>query len=70
MQYGLSCATETWLLDAYLHSQLNQTKVRKQDAINGLRYAFLHPASHMHAMSFVRANWHLIEENFTGRLRW
>ena len=56
----MSCSREPWLINKYLKLQLNETIVRKQDAINGLRYSLSHSTSHYYAWNFIKENWNEI----------
>ena len=60
MQNALSCAREPWLLNKYLSDQLNNTKVRKQDTLYGLRYACTKPLGNILAWDFIKSNWNQI----------
>jgi hypothetical protein len=64
LQYGLSCSKESWLIIKYLSSQLNETKVRRQDTISGLRFAAINSYAHMLTWSFVKANWHRLLDRY------
>ena len=53
----MSCTREPWLLNKYLNDQLNETKVRKQDTLSGLRYALSHSNSYSLAWNFIKDKW-------------
>jgi len=66
LQYGMSCSKEPWIITKYLNLQLNDSVVRKQDAIFGLRYSLSHPSSFIHAYDFVKAKWFGLVNNVSS----
>jgi hypothetical protein len=66
LQYGMSCSKEPWIITKYLNLQLNDSVVRKQDAISGLRYSLSHPSSFIHAYDFIKAKWNDILNKYAG----
>ena len=71
LQYGMSCAREPWLINKYLHYQMDESKVRPQDTLRGLSNAFKHANSYQLAWKFVRENWDLlIDRLFAALLFW
>lgn len=53
----MSCTKEPWLLNKHLNNQLNETKVRVQDSLTGLRYTTYKPYSNVIAWNFIKNNW-------------
>lgn len=59
---GLSCTKEPWLLRRYLNDQFNETKVKRQEAFDGLRNIASSFYGNLIAWNFVKSNWSLITE--------
>ena len=64
LQYAMSCAKEPWLINKYLNNQINQTKIRNQDSLIGIRYGATKSYSNMITWKFVKNNWlELMKQN-------
>lgn len=57
LQSGMSCTKETWLLRRFLDDQLDETKVRKQDSLSGIRAAAVKSFGNALTWKFVKDNW-------------
>ena len=60
LQNAMACTREPWLVNKFLNDQLNNTKVRKQDTLYGLRYAATKPLGNVLAWDFIKSNWNQI----------
>lgn len=56
----MSCIKEPWLILKHLNNQLNDSKVRTQDALFGVRYATYKPYSNEITWSYVKTNWNTL----------
>ena len=56
----MSCTKEPWLIAQHLNNQLNESKVRTQDFLFGIRYATYKSYSNVIAWAFVKNNWNTI----------
>ncbi len=62
---AMATTKEPWLIARYLNDQLNQTKVRKQDTVFGIRYALLNSYSNPYTWNFIKKHWtYLVEKYF------
>jgi hypothetical protein len=60
----MSCAKEPWLIKKHLNNQMNQTKIRNQDSVIGIRYGTTKSYSFIITWNFVKNNWlELIKQN-------
>ena len=68
LQAGMSCTTETWLLKRFLDDQLDESKVRKQDSLSGIRSAAVKAFGNPFAWNFVKENWQELYERYGNGL--
>ena len=53
----MSCTKQPWLISRYLNDQINSTKVRLQDATNGIIYGAQTTFGNLRTWTFVKDNW-------------
>lgn len=60
----MACTREPWLINRFLNDQLNDTKVRKQDTLFGIRYASVKPLGNIMTWDFIKTNWNELFERY------
>ena len=53
----MACAQQQWLITRFLNDQLNDTKVRLQDAPAGLNAAAVNTYANLRTWTFIKDNW-------------
>ena len=64
----MSCAVQPHLITQFLNDQLDETIVRKQDTLSGLRAAASKSTGNARTWEFVKSNWKELFDRYGGGL--
>lgn len=65
LQYGLSWIKEPWILQQYIEMSKNESVVRSQDFLTGLRYIQWNPVGTPIVWDFIRREWPYLVARYT-----